>query len=174
MKRLNIIFFVIVGILVSIILVLTINISKYPKIGCFNSTLVLGSYKEIVEFSKKLESKKKENEEHLETLRKEFEILIKDYESKRKSLNEMELKSIETTIKSKQEEYSKLEYVSMEKFKKEEQEIIQRALNFINTKVHEFAIKNNYSIILASTPNGEIVYANDMVDVTNEIIKYIN
>lgn len=55
-----------------------------------------------------------------------------------------------------------------------EDEYNQQVMNKLNVLIKEYAEENNYNAILGGTGNGGILYSDESMDITDDILKYIN
>ena len=60
------------------------------------------------------------------------------------------------------------------KAKNEEDKLTQGALNQINSFVKEYSEEHGFSIVLGTTLSGNILYAKDTYDITDDLIKELN
>ena len=61
-----------------------------------------------------------------------------------------------------------------EKFQQEDQELTKKVLDKVNEYIKRYGKKGGYTIILAATQYGNIVYAEEGVDLTEEVLKGLN
>lgn len=148
--------------------------TKKTRIACIDSVKVLGSYDGVKNLSAKLEKNNAIAKAKLDTLAKEFEIALKEFEKKRATLTEKEIKQQEMVLNAKQQQYTQFSNANQEELKNEEMLVVQKALDVINRKVSRFAKQNGYSAVLGSSPNGGLVYVNEYMDITEDIIAIIN
>jgi outer membrane protein len=148
--------------------------SRHNKIGVIDSAKVLKAYKGVEELGKSIEEKNKLFQARMDTLRLEFENELKDYEKKRSSLSKEERELAEGKLKKRQEDYASFTSVNQEDLKKEEVKVIGKALEKINEKIKKYAKANSFDAVLISSPSGGVAYANNHVDITDQIIEIIN
>jgi outer membrane protein len=120
------------------------------------------------------ESKSAAWKANLDTLRNEVEEKMKEYDSKKASMNAREKQLSEELIKSKQEQYINYEQVIQEKVQTEDQQLTKNVLTKVNDFVKRYGKEHGYKIILAATQYGNIVYAQDGIDVTDDVLKGLN
>ncbi len=54
------------------------------------------------------------------------------------------------------------------------QNLNKNVWNRLNTYIKVYAQTNNYEIILGTSGNGNVMFAKETIDITNQIIKYVN
>lgn len=111
---------------------------------------------------------------NLDTLRSEVEGKMKEYDVKKASMNAREKQLSEELIKAKQEQYINYEQVIQEKVQTEDQQLSKNVLTKVNDYVKRYGKEHGYKIILAATQYGNIVYAEEGIDVTDEVLKGLN
>lgn len=147
---------------------------RKSRVACIDTAKVLQAYKGIEDLRKSYDGKTKLFKARLDTLKLEFENSLKFYEKNRPNFTEKQVKEEEAKLRKKQDEYSRYSLSNEESLKNEETKIIEKAIETVNAKIKRFAKTKGYSVVLASTPNGGLVYVSDYFDITNEIIEIIN
>jgi outer membrane protein len=135
--------------------------------------LMIG-YKGMQAARKEFETKITPWKSNLDTLQREIEGKMKEYESKKAKLSSGEKKLMEELIKSKQEQYVNYQGVIQEKIQKEDQELTSNVLNKVNDYIKKYGQKNGYEIIFAATQYGNIIYAKEGRDITDDVLKGLN
>src|SRR6185369_13031260 len=90
------------------------------------------------------------------------------------NLSAKEKKLTEELINSKHEQYLNYQQVIKEKVQKEDQDLTKKVLDKVNDQIKKYGKEKGYRIILAATQYGNIVYAEDGMDVTDEVLKVLN
>jgi outer membrane protein len=152
----------------------TMSLNNRNKVACIDMAKVLKAYKGVEELSKQYEEKNKVFKARLDTLAKEFENALKDFEKKRAKMSREELVNEENGLKRKQEAYAQFNAGNQESLKQEEMKVIQKAVERINQKVNQYAKKMDYAAVFGATPTSGVIYASNSVDITDEIITIIN
>jgi outer membrane protein len=124
-------------------------------------------------------------------LKKELEAKFKTIESARmKLLDSLELnlkitaQQLNSIAKPEQQrleefEYNRQQYLAKKQQFEEDNVETQKKYNEqimtqINQYVKDFAAENNYSVILGAEGSGALMYAEESIEVTNDITAYIN
>ena len=135
---------------------------------------LVSGYKGMQEARKEFELKAKSWQSNLDTLRMELEAQIKEYEVSSVKLSLKEKALTEELIRTKQEQYMNYREIVSEKVKKEDQELTSKVLNKVNDYVKRYGEEKSYSIIMAATQFGNIVYAEKGTDITEEVLQGLN
>lgn len=89
-------------------------------------------------------------------------------------MSEKEAKEAEMLIRQKQDNYARFNSSNEEKMKKEQMKQLTKMLEKVNAKIARFAKEEGYAAVFGATSAGAVVYMNDYVDVTDDVIKIIN
>lgn len=135
---------------------------------------LVNGYKGMTDARKELEGKVATWRSNLDTLRSEVELVMKDYEAKRSSLSERERKLTEELIKTKQEQFVNYQQVINEKIQSADQELSSKVLGKVNDYIKRYGQQKGYKIIMAATKYGNIVYAAESTDITDEVLEGLN
>lgn len=146
---------------------------RRTRVACIDSAKVINAFRGIEILNKKMEEKRKAFQGKLDTLSHEFQSFIAEYEKNRSKYSEKEARLEEDKIRLKQEEYARFNS-SGEASKNEEMKLIEKELVVVNAKIARFARKNGYSAVFGATAAGAVVYMNEYVDITDDVIEIIN
>jgi len=135
--------------------------------------LVVG-YKGMQAARQEFEAKAAVWKANLDTLRGEVEARIKEYEAKKARLSASEQQLTEELIQSKQDQFLNYQQAIQEKVQKEDQELTRKVLDKVNDYLKRYGKEKGYKIILAATQYGNIVYARDGIDITEDVMKGLN
>lgn len=111
---------------------------------------------------------------NLDTLKLELEGKMKEYERTEKKLSAKEKQLTEELIRAKQEQFVNYQNVITEKIRKEDQELTSKVLGKVNDYIKHYGEEKGYSIIMAATQYGNIVYAEKGTDITDEVLEGLN
>lgn len=159
--------------LIALTVAVYLVVSK-PKIGYVNNNLVMNSYYGVKESEGILETKIKELEKELKSLEKEIDESIKKYQIDFPTLDNNTKISRETHIKQLQQGYFKLKEENEKKIQEEDQRLTKAVLTKINSFMEEYGKKNGFDVIIGVTDVGNVLYANESLDITDTVIKELN
>ncbi len=148
--------------------------TKKAKVACVDNTKVISSYPGIEQAAKKLQAKELELKGKADTLSQEFQIKLREYEKNKSSMNTAEIQSAETELRMMQDRYQHFSTINDEKFKKEQIEVTEKAIEEINKVIARYAKDKGYSVVLGANATGSVVYADETIDITDEIINILN
>lgn len=99
---------------------------------------------------------------------------LKAYEKERSSMTEKELELKQELLSNKQQQIGNYQQAIQKQIQEEDQKATQTVVNDINDFVKEFGKKNNYKIIFGAGGSGNIMYADDGADLTEEVLEGLN
>jgi len=126
------------------------------------------------EARKEFEAKAAALQANLDTLRKDAERKIREYETTAPRLSLKERTLMEELIQSKQDQYENYKQVITDKIKEADQELTTKVLSKVNDYIRRYGKQEGYSIIMAATQYGNIIYAEEQADITEEVLEGLN
>ncbi|ADR20253.1 hypothetical protein MATR_21310 [Marivirga tractuosa] len=141
--------------------------SFYTKEIAFVDTIrVVKEYEGTRIVQKELDSKFSDEKAILSELNKR----ILDLQNKESSLNNEDtelLKKLKKAFQVQRQAYQ-------EKIAERQDILMSGTINQINSYVKKYAIQNNIKLVLGSNYTGNIIYGNESIEITDEVIKYLN
>ena len=147
--------------------------TKKTKVACIDNSKVISSYPGIEQAAKKLQIKELELKAKADTLSQEFQLKLREYEKNKSSMNTAQIQVAETELRMMQDRYSHFSTITDDKFKKEQVEVTEKAIEEINKVIARYAKEKGYSVVLGATSTGSLVYADEAIDITDEIIQIL-
>ena len=99
---------------------------------------------------------------------------LKNYEKERTSLPAKELKLKQELLGNKQQQINGYQEAIQKKIQEEDKKVTQTVINDINDYIKEYGEEHNYKIIFGASGGGNIMYADESTDLTEEILKGLN
>lgn len=99
---------------------------------------------------------------------------LKSYEKERTTLSPKELKLKQELLSNKQQQINGYQEAIQKKIQEEDKKVTQTVINDINDYIKEYGKKHNYKIIFGASGGGNIMYADDSTDLTEEVLKGLN
>lgn len=147
---------------------------KQSKIAYVNNDLIFAKYQGLVENKSQYEIQLKSWQANLDTLSQEFNNEVKEFQKNSSIYTSKEKLLKEELLKKKEEDLFLYKQALERKAKEEEAKLTSGVINQINSHILDFGKKHNYDFILGATDNGNILFAKDADDITDEVIQYIN
>jgi outer membrane protein len=99
---------------------------------------------------------------------------LKNYEKERTSFSPKELKLKQELLGNKQQQINSYEEAIQKKIQEEDKRVTQTVINDINDYIKEYGKGHSYQIIFGASGGGNIMYADESTDLTEEILKGLN
>lgn len=152
------IFYLIVTLLVGYLFY--INYTQ-PKIAFIKSEILINEFAGMKEAKQIYQQKRQQWQANIDTLRADYQRHQSNNASKEKlaALNQ-NIQNYSATV----------EQLSREEDIKKTEAILEQ----INVFIEKYGEENGYDIILGTTPNGNILYGRDAIDITDELLEALN
>lgn len=99
---------------------------------------------------------------------------LKTYEKEKASMSKKELMLKQELLQNKQQQLNSYQQVVQEQIKDNDQKLTQTIVNDINDYVKEYGEEQGYNIIFGAGGNGNIMYANDISNITSDVLERLN
>lgn len=150
------------------------HFNKSSKIAFVDAAKLVDGYQGMKDASDVFEKRAVELRNHLDTLQMELETLTREYQQTSSSLTQKDRQLKEQAINVKQGQYVSYEQAVTKELQQQDQKLTQNVLSQVNEYVKIFGEKNGYTIIMAATQSGNIIYGQPQVDITQEILEGLN
>lgn len=150
------------------------SIKSKSKIGYVRSAVLVEKFNKAIDVKKGFQKEIEEWDKNARTLQQEFIELKTLYEKERPKLDSRDRDKREKVLSNKEQEYFKYTQAIRDKAMKHEKEIMQPVFDEMNQCIEEFAEKRGYRVIFGTLEGGNLVYANDTMDLTDKILKELN
>lgn len=148
--------------------------SKSDEIVYVDALKLMSKYKGMETAQKDLAQKSQVWKANIDTLKQEMDEAIKAYEISKKNGSSQAQQAAQELAKSKQQRYYEYEQTIKDQYQKEDKERSAKILSTVNDYMKRYGESHHYKIILTATHYGNIAYAQDALDITEEILKGIN
>ena len=147
---------------------------KQDKIAYIEINKMMANYQGMKDAKIEFDHKKAVWMTKVDTLQAELQQGIQEYEKNRVTMSASQRKEAEMNLQKKQQELSSYNQVIQETIAKEQQEVTNRALAPADKIIKEYGKKHKLKIILGAMQPGYILYAEDAIDITQEIVEELN
>lgn len=161
--------FVIINLIMNIM-----DIKSEKKIAYVRSQDLIYAYTGMQEMQLKFQDQSQQWENNLDTLKMEYQKSLSNYQQHMEQLNASERKTREEILYAQKNNLIQYSETIKNKSQEEEQKMLEGVLNQVNNFVEKYAINHNYDLILGTTLSGSILYGEETIDITQDIIKEIN
>ncbi|WP_396146006.1 OmpH family outer membrane protein [Flavobacterium sp.] len=146
-----------------------------------SSELVYVDVNKLIEGYKRTKIAKAEFDKKANTMKGNIDSLmtgwqkeLQSYEKERASLSPKELQLKQELLQNKQQQINGYQEAIQKKIQEEDKKVTQTVINDINDYVKEYGKKHGYKIIFGASGGGNIMYADDSSDLTEEVLKGLN
>lgn len=144
------------------------------KLVYINSAQLLNEYKGMQKARQAFQIKSKKWQSNIDSLVSDIENLIVIHEKGMPAMTKKEVVASKAGIEAKQRELMKYQEAIRNNAAAEDEKMTQNVLNEVNDFLVEFGKANDYKIILSATSAGNIVYAEESLDITSQVIDALN
>lgn len=99
---------------------------------------------------------------------------LQAYEKERPTMSKKEIELQQQLLQSKQQQVNNYQQAIQKQIQEEDQKMTQTVVNDINDYVKEYGKSHGYPIIFGAGGNGNIMYAEDAADLTQEVLIGLN
>ncbi len=160
--------------LLGVIILAGLLLSKSEKLAYVDSGKLVEKYNDMMALRKELGEKTKKSQANLDTLSGEFERAMKKYEKDRVTMSEKERKLNEELLNNKQQQYMQYKEAVQAKAKEEEVKAATIVLNKLNNYIKQYGKTHHYKIIFGANSSGNVIYADEVINITDPIIEGAN
>ncbi len=144
---------------------------KDSKTVYVDTGIILTKYKGMKDARVKIEQQTTIMNANVDSLFADFDKEIKSYEKERSKMSKKERQLKEEILRNKQQQLLGYQEATQKKIQEEEQKLTQTPVNEINDYISEYGKKYNCTMILGANGSGNILYAEDAVNITDEILE---
>jgi outer membrane protein len=149
-------------------------IRNTDKIVYVDAMKLMSGYKGMEIAKQEYEAKTAVWRNNVDSLKTELTASIGDYESKEKMMPTGEKLLTEKLLQAKQDQFLTYQQAVAEKIQQADQELTSKVLQRVNEYVKKYGEQKGYSIIMAATQYGNIIYAKEATDITDEVLEGLN
>jgi outer membrane protein len=139
-----------------------------------DSTKLLNNYKGMTDARKVYQQKAVLWKANIDTLIVEIQNDLKKYEKESSGMSAKERDLSRQLIQNKQQQLGDYQKATNEKAAQEDTQLTKQVLDEINQYIKEYGKNHKLRIILAATDYGNIAYAEEGIDITDEILAGLN
>lgn len=137
---------------------------------------VISKFDMATDLSGELETKYKSSEAALKTRQEAYQKDVNDYQYKaqRGLITRTDAQNIEQQLYNKQQDLLKLQQDLSNEINEKQTVMNRQVINAIMEYLKENSAQFNYKYVLGTSFGGNILYANDSLDITGNIVKGLN
>lgn len=146
-----------------------------------SSELVYVDVNKLIEGYSRTKIAKAEFDKKATTLKANVDSLVtnwqkelQSYEKERASLTPKELELKQELLGNKQQQINGYQEAIQKQIQEEDKKVTQTVINDINDYIKEYGKRKGYKIIFGASGGGNIMYASESSDLTEEVLKGLN
>jgi outer membrane protein len=141
-----------------------------------NIDSVLNNYAMNVDLQTELQKKLQVSEDQLASQEKNFRKEADDFQYKvdRHLITSADAEEVQKRLMKKQQDLYQLQQELQAKLAEEQQVAQRKVLNSIMEYLQSLEASKNYQFVLGTTFGGNVLYANENLNITHEVVKGIN
>lgn len=144
------------------------------KIAFVDNSIIMDNYKGTIAVHDKMKENLSGAEEKADVLKKEIDDLKSKLIEQSDRLNNQEIAQFKKAINEKETEYNNFISEINNQLSALEKEAMNPIIKEINEKINKFGHNHNYDIIFGAASYGNIVYSKKVLNITPQVIKYLN
>ncbi len=144
-----------------------------PRMAYVRSAVLIEKFKGMQDAQALYQKKLSGLQSDMDLRKAGIEQDIQQFEQEARSLSAQEREIRAASIRNQQTTLVSYEEQATEKAK-EGEKIIRGAFNQINSLVEQYAKEKGYDLILGTTQDGSVLYGNQAIDITDEVVIYLN
>jgi len=163
-----------IGALLIICLILGIFLNRTPRIAFVNTSQLVYEYAGMQEARSLFQRKASIWQANVDTVKHTFQQRSSSIQAQLVNLDKSQQEEQIGRLDKERQRMLHYSKSMAQKQKEEEEKMTQSVLNQINSFVQEYGKRNGYALILGTTTDGGILYGQDAIDLTDEILKELN
>ena len=135
---------------------------------------LLEGYKRTKQVRAEFEAKAQLLNANVDSLMTDWQKELKVYEKERTGLTTKELELKQQLLTNKQQQINNYQQAIQKQIQEEDKKSTQTVINDINDYVKEYGKTHNYKIIFGASGGGNIMYAHEASDLTENVLTGLN
>jgi len=144
------------------------------KVAYIESGKLLDGYKGMQDARKAFEAKAKRWEAQNQTMVQGFQTAVQQYQKQGESMTAEQRAATEQKLGAQQQQVAMSQQKLQQQAQEEEAKMTQNVLGRLNKQVEKYGKANGYRLILIAAPSGTIAYGRKDLDITPQVLKYLN
>lgn len=160
-----------IGIAAVAILMVSCNEQKTAYV---DTTKVIQEYKEMKEVEAEFSSKSDSVRKQLDSVARTFQQEVQEYQSQMNSLSDAERQERERELMQKQQMIQQQQQMQSNRLREESTAVMDSLVEKVKDYVKTYGEENDYTYIFGSNESANIMYAEEGLDITEEILEKLN
>ena len=144
------------------------------KIAYIESNTMLEGYQGMKDARKAFEGKARGWEKQNQQMLGGFKAAVEAYQKQAPTLTDQQRAATEQKLQAQQQQVGQQQQQLQAQAQQEEGKLTQKVLESVNKKVEAYGKAHGYKLILIASPSGGIAYGEKNLDITTQVLKYLN
>lgn len=144
------------------------------KLVYVDSNKLINGYQGMIDARAVYQKKASSWKANVDTLSSEVQRKIMDYEKESARMTAKEKQLSQELIKTKQKQLYDYQQAMSTQARQEDDKMTGEVITQINTYIKKYGESHNYKVILAATDYGNLAYADESLDITDEVLQGLN
>jgi len=144
------------------------------KTAYVDTTKIVQEYKEMKDIEAQFTSKSDSVRQQLDSVARVFQQEVQAYQSEMNSMSESQRKEREQELMQKQQMLQQQQQMQSNRLREQSSEVMDSIVTKIKDYVKDYGKENNYTYIFGSNESANIMYAEEGLDITQEILEKLN
>ncbi|SHM19430.1 OmpH family outer membrane protein [Hymenobacter psychrotolerans] len=153
---------------------LTTAAADTDKVAYVESGKLLDGYKGMQDARKSFEAKAKGWEAQNQKLVQSFQTAVQQYQKQGESMTNEQRAATEQKLGAQQQQVAQSQQKLQQQAQEEEAKMTENVLGRLNKQIEKYGKANGYRLILIAAPSGTIAYGRKDLDITPQVLKYLN
>lgn len=162
------------GFLLMVALFFLLHHQMTPRIAYVRSQDLIYGYEGMKEAQIGFNKEKTQWVANVDTLEANFKKAVATYQKEYSNLKANARKERERGLQNQEMQLDQYKRAIDDKIRSRDQEVTEEVLNQINQYAIQYAEAEGYDFVLGTTVSGNLLYANDSKDITEELLDHIN
>ena len=160
-----------IGVAAVAILMVSCNEQKTAYV---DTTVLIKEYKEMKDVEAQFTSKSDSVRKQLDSAAQSFQQEVQAYQSQMNSMSESDRKAKEQELMQKQQMLQQQQQMVGNKLREQSNTVMDSMVTKIKDYVKDYGKENNYTYIFGSNESANIMYAEEGLDITQDILTELN
>ena len=144
------------------------------KTAYVDTTRLIQEYSEMQEVEAEFNTRSDMVKGELDSLARSFQQEVQEYQKNMNSMSTAQRQEIEEGLMRKQQTIQQQQQMRGNQLRQESDVVIDSIVNKVKEYVREYGKENNYTYIFGSNESANIMYAEDGLDITEEVLQKLN
>jgi outer membrane protein len=145
-----------------------------PRIAIVRSNDIIDKYKGTIEARSRFSGWKDDQLWKVDSLSQTFEVAVSDFRSAFTKLTLREQRLREDLLIQQKEQLERYSQAVESRIQEEDKRIMQGILNQINDVIRIYGESNNYTVVMGTAGEGNILFTAPSIDITDKVLAELN